>query len=318
MQMNSAVSFLIFFFVLPLVLADLQVGFYDSTCPQAESIVQQAVQTAFSNDPSITAAFLRMHFHDCFVRGCDASILIDPTKNNSSEKVAGPNQTIRGNNVIDKAKKSLEAACPLTVSCADIITLATRDAVALAGGPKYTVPTGRRDGLVSNPDDVNLPGPGISVSGALSSFTDKGLDINEMVTLLGAHTVGFAHCFFFSDRLSPPDPSMDPTLFAKLNKTCAKKASATVFLDQSTAFTFDNEFYNQILLKKGILRIDQELALDNSTASIVSGFASNEIGFQDSFAKAMVKLGSIEVLVGNAGEIRKSCRAFNKKKTGVF
>lgn len=67
-QMNSAVSFLIFFFVLPLVLADLQVGFYDSTCPQAESIVQQVVQIAFSKDPSITAAFLRMHFHDCFVR----------------------------------------------------------------------------------------------------------------------------------------------------------------------------------------------------------------------------------------------------------
>ena len=264
---------------------------------------------------SRTCALIYSFFN--LYQGCDASILIDPTKNNSSEKVAGPNQTVRGYNVIDKAKKSLEAACPLTVSCADIITLATRDGVALAGGPN-TVPTGRRDGLVSNPDDVNLPGPGISVSGALSSFTDKGMDINEMVTLLGAHTVGFAHCFFFSDRFSPPDPSMDPTLFAKLNKTCAKKASATVFLDQSTASTFDNQFYNQILLKKGILQIDQELALDNSTASIVSGFASNGIGFQDSFAKAMVKLGSIEVLVGNAGEIRKSCSAFNKKKKGVF
>ncbi|KAF3962380.1 hypothetical protein CMV_013101 [Castanea mollissima] len=179
-----------------------KVDFYKSTCPQAESIVQQVVKNEFSRDLSITAAFLRMHFHDCFVRGCGASILIDSAKKNSSEKIASPNQTVRGYEVIDKAKKSLENTCSTTVSCADIITLAARDAIALAGGPNYTVPTGRRDGLESNPDDVNLPGPGISVSGALQFFKAKGIDLNEMVTLLGAHTVGFARCFFFSNRLS--------------------------------------------------------------------------------------------------------------------
>lgn len=73
----------------------------------------------------------------------------------------------------------------------------------------------------------------------------------------------------------------------------------------------DNQFYKQILLRRGILKIDQELALDNSTARIVSGFASNGIGFRQSFAKAMIKLGNLEVLVGKAGEIRKNCRAFN-------
>ncbi|KAF3962381.1 hypothetical protein CMV_013102 [Castanea mollissima] len=104
---------------------------------------------------------------------------------------------------------------------------------------------------------------------------------------------------------------MDPTLVAKLNKTCAPNVSATVFLDHNTFFSFDNEFYNQILLKRGILQLDQELALDNSTASTVSGFASNGIRFQNNFAKAMVKLGSIEVLVGKAGEIRNNCRVFN-------
>jgi len=104
---------------------------------------------------------------------------------------------------------------------------------------------------------------------------------------------------------------MDPTLVAKLNKTCAPNVTAIVFLDQNTSFSFDNDFYNQILLKRGILQIDQELALDNSTASIVSGFASNGIRFHNNFAKAMVKLGSIEVLVGKAGEIRKNCIVFS-------
>lgn len=195
--------------------------------------------------------------------------------------------------------------------------MAVRDAVALAGGPNYTVPTGRRDGLESNPDKVNLPDPGISVSGALQMFSAKGMTRNEMVTLLGAHTVGVAQCFFFNDRLSnfegsgASDPSMDPTLVAKLNKTCARNDDPSAFLDQSTPFTMDNQFYKQILLRRGILKIDQELALDNSTARIVSGFASNGIGFRQSFAKAMIKLGNLEVLVGKAGEIRKNCRAFN-------
>ncbi|XP_028804927.1 peroxidase 57-like [Neltuma alba] len=90
--------------------------------------------------------------------GCDASLLINSTE---AEKDAGAR--VRGFDFIDKVKERLEAACPSTVSCADIITLATRDAVALAGGPKYEVHTGRRDGLVSRSREVALSGPGISV-----------------------------------------------------------------------------------------------------------------------------------------------------------
>lgn len=66
-----------------------------------------------------------MIFHDCFVQGCDASILIDGP---STEKTAPPNLLLRGYEVIDDAKAQLEAACPNTVSCADILALAARDA----------------------------------------------------------------------------------------------------------------------------------------------------------------------------------------------
>ncbi|TQD94082.1 hypothetical protein C1H46_020277 [Malus baccata] len=314
-------SILALFFLLPFVVADLRVNFYNATCPQAESIIRQVVQKRFATDSSITGALLRMHFHDCFVRGCDASILIDSTKKKSSEKSAGPNLTVRGYELIDEIKRSLEAACPSTVSCADIVTLATRDSVVLAGGPNYAAPTGRRDGLVSNPTDVNLPGPSFSVSQALRSFNVKGMTLNDMVTLLGAHTVGFAHCNFFQDRLSnfqgsgSPDPSMDPALVSKLSTLCAASNNPTTFLDQNTSSIFDNQFYNQILLKRGVLQIDQELASDTSTAGIVSGFASNGVRFSQSFATAMLKMGSLQVLVGNAGEIRKNCRAFNPAKS---
>ncbi|XP_050211772.1 peroxidase 44-like [Mercurialis annua] len=318
--MQIKFSFLFFFFALPLVLADLRVGFYQSTCPQAESIVLQVIGNRFKSDKSITGALLRLQFHDCFVKGCDASILIDPkpTDQTQREKQAGPNQTVRGYELIDAIKTAIEAVCPSMVSCADIIALATRDAVALAGGPRYTVPTGRRDGLVSDIANVNLPGPQSTVPQAFQIFRSKGFTVPEMVTLLGAHTVGVAHCSFFQERVSNGafDPNMDPSLAANLSRICSSSNSdPAVFLDQSTGSTFDNEYYKQLMMRRGILQIDQQLAIDGSSAGIVSGFARNGLGFTQSFASAMVKLITFDVLVGNAGEVRTNCRAFNTPKT---
>lgn len=105
-----------------------RVGFYSRTCPRAESIVRSTVQRHFQSNPAIAPGLLRMHFHDCFVQGCDASILIDGP---NTEKTAGPNLLLRGYEVIDDAKTQLEAACPGVVSCADILSLAARDSVVL-------------------------------------------------------------------------------------------------------------------------------------------------------------------------------------------
>ncbi|GAU24010.1 hypothetical protein TSUD_328120 [Trifolium subterraneum] len=145
------------------------------------------------------------------VQGCDV-FLIDPTNKTVSEKKDGANASVRGFDLIDEVKEALEVVCPFTVSCADIISLTTRDDVALSGGPKYSVPTGRRDGLVSNIADVELPGPDISIPALSKFFTTKGITNEEMVALLGAHTV----CGFFDDRLTDfdgkRDPTMDPTM----------------------------------------------------------------------------------------------------------
>lgn len=252
------------------------------------------------------------------MQGCDASILIDSTNNNQAEKDASANGSVREYALIDQIKTALERACPQKVSCADIIALATRDAVSLAGGPKYNVSTGKRDGLISRASEVNLPGPGFTVSQAQQSFSARGLSLNHMVILLGGgHTIGVAHCNFFQNRLTnfqgtgAPDRTMDKALVKKLSGLCGSNTNAnpTTFLDQNTSFVFDNEYYNQIRKNKGILKIDQELALDPLSARTVSKFASNNNNFRQSFVKAIIKMGNIQQ--GNAGEIRKNCRRTN-------
>ncbi|KZV30542.1 peroxidase 60-like [Dorcoceras hygrometricum] len=299
----------------------LQEGFYSGKCGTAdvEAVVGSVVASFYGNDPNITAALLRMQFHDCF-DGCDASLLLDGT---GSEKTAAPNLSVRGYNIIEAAKSAVEAICAGVVSCADIIIMATRDAVFLAGGGRYSVQTGRRDGTVSLARNVNLPGPSISVSDSIKAFGRRGLDATDMVHLLGGHTVGVAHCSLFQDRLynfqntQKPDPTMDATLRETLIATCPRNSNvnnvANLDQDPPSSSTVDNSYYKQIVLNRGILQIDQALALDPRTKPTVTAIAEGS-DFSTRFGEAMIKLGAFQVLTGGKGEIRRFCnttRAFS-------
>jgi peroxidase len=48
--------------------AGLQIGFYDSYCPDAEDIVRSTVEQYYDKDATIAPGLLRLHFHDCFVQ----------------------------------------------------------------------------------------------------------------------------------------------------------------------------------------------------------------------------------------------------------
>ncbi|KAK8947733.1 putative peroxidase 26 [Platanthera guangdongensis] len=67
-----------------------------------------------------------------------------------------------GFKVVDDIKKVMEARCLGVVTCADILNLAAKEAVALAALPKYPVYIGRRDDATSTKKSVDLSPPDVT------------------------------------------------------------------------------------------------------------------------------------------------------------
>ncbi|XP_060189397.1 peroxidase 3-like isoform X2 [Lycium barbarum] len=306
--------------------AQLQLNFYAKSCPQAEKIIRNYVQKHIPNAPSLAAALLRMQFHDCFVRGCDASVLLNFTSStkNQTEKVAVPNQTLRGFSFIDGVKKAVEAECPGIVSCADIVALVSRDSVVVTVSPYWNVPTGRRDGRLSNASEAlaNIPPPTSNFSSLQTSFASKGLDLKDLVLLSGAHTIGVSHCPSFSSRLynfttvwGTQDPSLDNEYAANLKmKKCKSINDNTtiVEMDPGSSSKFDLSYYKLVLKRKGLLQSDATLTTSATTKSYINQLVQGSLQqFNVEFGLAMEKMGRIEVKTGSAGEIRKHCAVVN-------
>ncbi|URD91111.1 peroxidase [Musa troglodytarum] len=305
------------------VKSDLELDFYDKSCPTAEKMIFDYVKQHVPNAPSLAAALLRMHFHDCFVRGCDGSVLINSTRKHQAEKSALPNQSLRGFDFLDTVKSLVEAECPGVVSCADIIALVARDSVVAIGGPYWNVPTGRRDGLISRSSEASkeLPAPTFDFTALRSSFSSKGLNLKDLVVLSGAHTVGVSHCQSFSNRLynftgkGDEDPSLDSFYAASLRKNKCKTPKDTttiVEMDPGSFRTFDLGYYKHLLQRRGLFRSDAALATDAATKSAIIQLVNSplEVFFKE-FGLSMEKMGSIEVKTGSTGEIRKNCAVVN-------
>ncbi|XP_072959725.1 peroxidase P7-like [Typha angustifolia] len=294
----------------------LSANFYSTTCPNLQTIVRSAMAQAVAKEPRMAASILRLFFHDCFVNGCDGSILLDDTPTFIGEKSAGPNaNSARGFDVIDAIKSQVEAACKATVSCADILTLATRDGVNLLGGPTWTVRLGRRDARTASQSaaNSNLPGPASSLSTLISMFGDKGLSASDMTALSGAHTIGQAQCQFFRGRVNGGDTNINATFAALRRQSCPPTGgnSNLAPIDVQSPIKFDNAYYQDLVDRRGLFHSDQELFNGGSQDSLVRLYSRNGAKFAADFAKAMVKLGNLSPLTGTNGEVRLNCRKVN-------
>ncbi|KAI7742898.1 hypothetical protein M8C21_007020 [Ambrosia artemisiifolia] len=300
----------------------LKVGFYEKSCPHAEYIVSNVMKEVMAVAPSLSGPLLRMHFHDCFIRGCDGSVLLDsPT--NQSEKFSPPNLHLRGFNIIDKVKLALEHACPGVVSCADILALVARDVTVATKGPYWEVETGRRDGMVSLSNDPINPVTGLppffaNITMLKQSFALRGLSTKDLVVLSGGHTIGVSHCTSFENRLynftgrGDTDPSMDKNYIARLKLKCKPRDQTTIAeLDPGSFKTFDDSYFRLVNKRRGLLESDAALLNDPETRAYMVQATSHGSTFFEDFGVSMVKMARIGVLTGSQGEVRKVCTKTN-------
>lgn len=65
------------------------------------------------------------------MQGCDASLLLEAADGMESEKASDRSFGMRNFKYVNTIKQALEKECPLTVSCADVITLSARDGIVM-------------------------------------------------------------------------------------------------------------------------------------------------------------------------------------------
>ncbi|KAJ8424579.1 hypothetical protein Cgig2_002591 [Carnegiea gigantea] len=274
--------------------AQLTPNFYSHSCPQLFCTVRSVVESAIMKEARMGASLLRLFFHDCFVNGCDASILLDDTSTFIGEKNAIPNKnSLRGFEVIDQIKTAVEKVCPGTISCADILAITARDSIVTLGGPAWTVKLGRRDARTASQlaANNNIPPPTLNLTSLISNFQAQGLSATDL-------------------------SNIDASFVQTRRSTCPNTSNGSgdtnlAPLDVKTPTLFDNSYYNNLINKKGLLHSDQQLFSGGSTDSLVQAYNSNPSKFNSDFVAAMIKMGDIKPLTGSNGEIRKNCRKIN-------
>ncbi|KAI3474009.1 hypothetical protein Pfo_028797 [Paulownia fortunei] len=254
------------FLLLPLLLqfysgkSDLQLNYYSESCPRAEEIIKE--------------------------QSCDASLLLDTINGIESEKTSSRSFGMRNFKYINTIKDALENECPMTVSCADIVSLSARDGAVMSKTPSLITMT-----------------PSLS----LSTFQSIGIDTEGTVALLGYFkifyckfyyiiyycivcTLGWTvHCTNIVQRLYPTvDPSLDPDYAEYLKKRCPSP-----YPDPKAVEYARNDRETPMYIS-----ICEKMAADN-------GY------FHDQFSRALLILSENNPLTGDEGEVRKDCRYLN-------
>ncbi|XP_021732934.1 peroxidase P7-like [Chenopodium quinoa] len=316
MYFIARISFLWLLICANIINAQLTPNFYARSCPKLHNIVRTTMALAVAREPRMGASILRLFFHDCFVNGCDGSVLLEDTPAFKGEKNAYANQnSLKGFKLIDIIKKNVEAKCKNTVSCSDILALAARDGVVLLGGPRWTVPLGRRDARFAslNAANVNLPPPTANLATLISIFASKNLTARDMTALSGAHTIGMARCSSYRSHIYNEANNINAGFVAARMSTCPSVGGDDNLapLDMNTPNQFDNSYFRNLMARQGLLHSDQELFNGGSQDAWVRLYAKSNYALAQDFTAAMIKMGNISPLTGFNGEIRRHCRFVN-------
>ncbi|XP_051180100.1 peroxidase 4 [Lolium perenne] len=297
--------------------AQLSTGFYSNSCPNMLTAVRSALRPAIARERRVGASIVRLFFHDCFVQGCDASLLLDDAPGIQGEKNAVPNKnSARGFEVIDAIKAAVEKACPGVVSCADVLAVAAEESVVTLGGPSWEVKVGRRDSTTASFNGANndIPPPTSGLANLTSLFAAKGLSQKDMVALSGAHTIGLARCTNFRGHIYN-DTDIDAGFARSRQSNCPRTTGSgdnnLAPLDLQTPTVFENAYYKNLVQKRALLHSDQELFNGGAADAQVRSYVSSQEAFFKDFVVGMIKMGDVAPLTGSNGQIRKNCRRIN-------
>ncbi|GLJ34747.1 hypothetical protein SUGI_0699130 [Cryptomeria japonica] len=250
----------------------LSTNFYANSCPKVEAIVKIVVSLKFNQTFVTVPGTLRLFFHDCFVEGCDASVIIQSTANNTAEKDFPDNLSPAGDGF----------DTPLLPEMLYDWLEAQR--IAWSWGEEM-------DSYLKHPESVET--------------------CPNLISLSAAHTVGFSHCNHFSSRIysTPIDPTLNPTYASQLQGMCPKNVDPTIAIkmDPTTPNIFDNVYYQNLLNGKGLFTSDEVLSTDGRSKQTVQLYAKNVSAFNQGFINAITDMGRIGVKVGNQGQINTYC-----------
>ncbi|OWM86989.1 hypothetical protein CDL15_Pgr016026 [Punica granatum] len=305
MQTFRALSFILAVSMLLMAAASarqLRTDFYNNTCLNVEHLVRSAVTRKFQLTDITAPATLRLFFHDCFVWGCDASVLL-ASPNNDAEKDHPIDLSLAGdgfNTVIkDKAVVDSNPQCRNKVSYADILALATRDVIFLL--------------------NTSFGGHGLSQTDMIAlsvSLTSRILIFSlHNFPLCRGHIIGVSHCSHVFKRIynfnltHPIDPTLNLSYARHLREFCPRNMdpNKVIDMDPTTTHIFDNAYFKNLQNGSRLFSSDQALFTDLRSRPTVNFFALNNTAFREAFKTAMTKLGRVGVLMGSKGEIRINC-----------
>ena len=243
--------------------------------------LRQAVFAAVAADATVAGALLRLAFHDAVrradgqTRGADGSIQYEIP---DAENVR-----------LGRPLALVMAMKPDGLSVADAVAVAGAAAVEASGGPRIAIGLGRLDASAAAPATLGrpiqqpgdeardvvkrtLPEPGLSTVGLRRYFRRVGLSDQELVALMGAHTLGRHNTLL----------NMTKACLRNLTRECLETAPVRAPFEARTPDAFDNSYYSLLLawddrsLERGeanFIPTDVALVLDASFRRHVVAFA---------------------------------------------
>lgn len=168
----------------------------DNSCPSVWKDVATELKSTFSGCGRDAHGAIRAPFHDCVNNGCDGSLIL--TDECSRAENAG---------LSDICSKLKSWSDKYSVSAADMIQFAAAVAISSCPlGPTVKALVGRKDSTVAAPVH-SMPSSKDSVDKILSVFAAKGFSADDVVALLGTHSVAVQ----VNDDPSQAGKSLDST-----------------------------------------------------------------------------------------------------------